>query len=86
MPRYYFHIDDGAPKPDGQGVDLSSLDEARAEAVSAAGTMLKELDGELWNKGGGQWTMHVTDEDGRLLFSLHLAAEVPSGAINYRPA
>lgn len=84
MPRYHFHIDDGSPTPDRHGIELPGVAEARAEAVSAAGSMLNELDGELWNRGG-HWTMHVTDGEGRLLFSLHLAAEVPSGRIIYRP-
>ena len=84
MPRYFFHIDNGSLMPDRDGTKLPGIDEVRAEAVSVAGAMLKDLDGEFWSHGG-QWTMHVTDEQSRLLFSLHFGAEIPSGEITYQP-
>lgn len=84
MPRYFFHIDDGSLMPDQDGTKLPGIDDARAEAVSLAGALLKDLDGEFWTHGG-QWTMHVTDEQSRLLFSLHFGAEIPSGEITYLP-
>lgn len=84
MPRYFFHIDNGSLMPDRDGTELPGIDEARAEAVSLAGAMLNDLDGEFWSHGG-QWTMHVTDEQSHLLFSLHFGAEIPSGEITYLP-
>ena len=84
MPRYFFHIDDGSLMPDQDGTELSSIEEARAEAVSLAGAALEELDG-AFSTHGKQWTMHVTDEQSRLLFSLHFGAEGPSGQVTYLP-
>ena len=84
MPRYYFHIDNGTAAPDPEGTVLSGLPEARAEAVSLAGAVLRDLDGEFW-KEGSPWTMHVTDEHDRLLFSLHFGAEIPTGEVTYSP-
>lgn len=84
MSTYFFHIDDGSLMPDQDGTELPGIDDARAEAVSLAGALLKDLDGEFWSHGG-QWTMHVTDEQSRLLFSLHFGAEIPSGEITYLP-
>ena len=46
--------------------------------------MLKDLGGGFWSHGGS-WTMHVTDEQKRLLFSLHLGAEIASGEVRYLP-
>jgi hypothetical protein len=84
VPRYFFHVDDGGLQTDQDGTELSGIEEAQAEAVLLAGAMLKELDREFWTEGV-HWTMHVTDERRRLLFSLHFSAEIPSGAIMYFP-
>lgn len=84
MPRYFFHVDDGALVPDTDGTNLASIDEARSEAVSLAGSMLNDLDGRFWDHRT-PWTLHVTDEDNRLLFSLHFGAEVPSGEVKFIP-
>lgn len=84
MPRYYFHIDNGSQAADPEGTEFSGIEEARAEAISLAGAVLKDLDGAFW-KQGSPWTMHVTDERDRLLFSLHFGAEVPTGEVTYRP-
>lgn len=84
MPRYFFHIDNGSQAPDPEGTEMSGVDEARAEAISLAGEVLRELDGAFWHQGS-PWTMHVTDERNRLLFSLHFGAKVPTGEVTYRP-
>lgn len=84
MPVYFFHVDDGSLNTDQDGTELPGMEEARTEAVSLAGAMLRDLDGGFWNHGG-RWTMHVTDDQGCLLFSLHFSAQVPSGEIRYLP-
>lgn len=84
MPIYFFHVDDGSLNTDQDGTELPDIGEARAEAVALAGAMLRELDGEFWAHGG-RWAMHVTDDDGRLIFSLHFSAEIPSGEITFLP-
>jgi hypothetical protein len=85
MPRYFFHIDDGTLAPDYEGTELADLADARSAAVALAGALLKDFDGEFWSNGQ-HWTLHVTDEERRLLFSLHLGAETPSGEITFLPA
>ncbi len=63
MPRYFFNIEGGLhPAPDEEGILLPSPDEARAQAATAAGEMLKDLDGRFWDDS--EWQMHVTDEQG----------------------
>ena len=84
MPRYFFHIDDGVSFPDPAGIELPGLTAARAEAVKASGTILADFDGDFW-KSGSPWVMSVTDATGRLLFSLHFSAEIPSGRVMYLP-
>jgi hypothetical protein len=62
MPRYFFHVRDGAYFPDTEGTVLAGPDEARSEAITAASTMLKDTGDALWT--GEEWTMHVVGEDG----------------------
>lgn len=85
MPRYFFHIDDGAFLPDDSGTEFADLDAVRAEAVRAAGDMLVDLDGNFCGSGTA-WTMYVTDDLRRLLFTLQFSAKVPAGAILFAPA
>ena len=58
MPRYFFNID--GESPDGDGLELPDIAAARAEAVRAAGEMLRDWDGDL---PGNQWTMVVNEAD-----------------------
>lgn len=84
LPRFFFHTDDGVLMADQDGTELPGLEEARAQAVSLAGAMLEDLDGAFWNHAA-PWTMHVTDQQSRLLFPLHFAAQTPSGDVTYMP-
>jgi hypothetical protein len=71
MPRFYFNIYDGTEKPDGEGIELADLAHARAEAIRAAGEMIREMGDDL---AGGQWQMRVADESGRTLLTLRFSA------------
>jgi hypothetical protein len=62
MPRYFFNTDGGPYPAADEGVDLKGPKEARSEAVIHAGEMLKDIDGQFWDKP--EWRMHVTDEQG----------------------
>jgi hypothetical protein len=84
MPRYFFHVDDGFSVPDSIGAELPDLDAARAEAVKAAGSILKDFDGDFWARGK-PWLMSVTDEQGLLQFALRFSAMVPSGPVTFLP-
>lgn len=73
MPRYFFHVDDGSGLPDDdEGVDLTSVTDARREAASLAGLALQEGAAGFWD--GQPWSVRCTDEAGRLLFTLCLTA------------
>ncbi len=69
MLRYFFDID-GEPA-DTDGVSLLDMDAVRAEAISAAGEMLRELDGAL---SGESWVMRVTDESRQPVLTLRFSA------------
>jgi hypothetical protein len=71
MPRYFFSVHDSRDMPDRDGVDLPDLKAVRAEAVRAAGEMLRDIDGALT---GEEWIMEVTDEAGRLVLTLRFSA------------
>ena len=60
MPRYFFHVHDGVDQPDTEGVEFPSPEEARAQAVTATGEALRDLDGAFWD-GDREWRMTVTD-------------------------
>jgi hypothetical protein len=42
MPRYFFKVHDGTGLRDDRGTELADRDAAHAEAIVAAGEMLKE--------------------------------------------
>ena len=84
MPRYFFHIDDGQFLLDDIGTELPGYQEARDEAVIAAGEFLSDIDGKFWDQTR-HWRMHVTDERSNLLFTLTFSADIPSGEVQYIP-
>ncbi len=69
MVRYFFDVD-GEPA-DTDGLRLLDMNAVRAEAISAAGEMLRELDGAL---SGEEWVMRVTDESRRPVLTLQFFA------------
>ena len=71
MPRYFFHLHDSRDIRDHEGVDLPDMQAVRAEAIRAAGEMLRDLDGRLT---GEEWRMDVTDEAGQPVLTLHFSA------------
>ena len=67
MPRYFFNVHDGQhpleqDPPDREGTLLADPEAARSQAVTLAGEMLKDLDGQFWR--GDDWCLRVTDEQG----------------------
>jgi hypothetical protein len=76
MPRYYFHVEDHHTTLDETGVDLPSLEEARREALQAAGDMLRNGAGtSVWD--GKPFRMWVTDQPqgrGKTFFTLRFSA------------
>ena len=77
MPRYFFHVHDGADYPDLQGTTLEGLTEARREAVRFAAALLGEQPEIFW--ASGEWRMRVSDEGDLTLFELRvLATDAPA--------
>jgi hypothetical protein len=80
MPRYFFHVRDGKELRDDVGHELPNLETACQEAIVASGQMLQSFHHpEFWN--GEDWTMFVTDETGRELFTIRF-----SGRLNVEQA
>ena len=73
MPRYFFHVIDGREFTDKIGTVLPSREHVRAEAIKAAGEMLRDNGLSFW--GGTEWRMHVTDEAGATVCALNFTAE-----------
>ena len=73
MPRFYFHVRDGRDFIDDEGHELPSLDEAREQAVVAAGEAIRDLGKRFW--AGEEWQMQVTDESGATVCSLSFSAK-----------
>ena len=73
MPRYFFHVHDSISIPDDEGVELRDADDARNQAVVAAGEALRDAGRKFWNSG--EWTMHVVDEAGETVCRLRFSAE-----------
>jgi hypothetical protein len=70
MPRYFFNIEGGPyPDPD-DGIDLNGPEQARDEAITMAGEMLKDVDGRFW--GEPEWRLRVTDEQGATVCTLSI--------------
>lgn len=65
MPRYFFDI--SSERPDTVGVELPDRAKARAEAIRAAGEILRDIDGALSSR---EWIMSVKDESGAIILQL----------------
>ena len=68
MPRFFFHVHDGANYPDKEGVELATWAEAQREAIRFAGTVI--ADSAKTIRLGEDWSMTVTNEVGLTLFRL----------------
>ena len=80
MSRYFFHVKDGTASLDDTGAVVSSMVEVRAEAVRAAGEILRDLGDGFWNHS--LWTMWVTDESGATVLTLSFSGvEIPSAVL-----
>ena len=75
MPRYFFHLADGAYTPDTEGTDLPDERAARTNAIAYMGEILKEDPNLLGNSGA--FRIEVTDEAGALRYSLVTMAITP---------
>lgn len=76
VPRYFFHVADGVREADKEGVELSGDAEAQRAAVAYLGAALEDDPDMLWRKGN--WRVEVTDENGRMRWTvMALAVDAP---------
>lgn len=76
MPRYHFHSADGHRNPDLEGVELPDDRAAQRAAVAYLGAALEDDPDMLWRKGN--WRVEVTDETGRLKWTvMAMAIDAP---------
>jgi len=73
VPKYFFHVHDGTSTRDDEGTDLPDIFAAQEEAIRLSGALLGEMGGKFWD--GEAWSLEVTDDTGRLLFTLRFSAE-----------
>lgn len=77
MPKYHFDVFKPAAEKDIDGIELSSLSDARTEATALAGAMLKET-ADIWALS--DWRIEVTDDHGLMLLRLDVVATIsPAG-------
>jgi hypothetical protein len=83
--RYFFNQIDGEFKPDDEGLELASLDDARFEAVRYAGEVLRDRPSVVWQ--GEDFRIEVTDAKRLLLFTLVVVGmDAPAGGQSTNPA
>jgi hypothetical protein len=77
LPRYFFHTDDGSPDRDDEGTELKDVGSAKCHAVKYASDLICDGKTDFW--GNDDWRMSVTDENGLILFELHImGTEAPA--------
>ena len=78
--RYYFHVQDGEALLDGEGMELSSTEAIREEAIQSSGELLKGANGpNFWS--GEPWRLWVTDQpngEGNTVLTLTFSAHLPA--------
>jgi hypothetical protein len=73
MSRYFFHVINSEFMPDPQGMECSTPDEVKDQAVHIAGAMLKDQGLTLWETGN--FHMFVCDEQNKTHLKLSFVAE-----------
>ena len=73
MPRYYFHVVNGEFLPDTEGVECPTLEEAKEQAVIAAGAMLKDQGLKVWKTR--RYYMFVANEKNETCLKLAFDVE-----------
>jgi hypothetical protein len=72
MPRYFFHVHGVRPCRDEVGEELPDDEAAWAEATITAGELFRDIDGQF--QPNQEWTLEVTDADGRSLYFINISA------------
>ena len=72
-PRYFFHVHDGSSTRDREGTDLPDIYAAQEMAICTSGELLREMGAKFWDCL--EWSLEVTDEAGRVLFTLRFSVQ-----------
>ncbi len=79
MPRFFFHTNNPAERmvQDDEGMEFSSVHEAKCQAVAYAGQLLRDVAETFWNDADFELT--VTDDQGLILFTMRVVGtEAPA--------
>ena len=82
MPRFYFAVRTETHVLLADAVDLSDVEDARLEAARRVGNLLKTHAEILWTDQ--EWQMDITDEQGLILFVIHISAMRTSATMSAR--
>ncbi|TNC48545.1 hypothetical protein FHG66_13420 [Rubellimicrobium rubrum] len=84
MPRYFFNLE-GLPNPEDEGgTVLAGPEQARSAAVTHAGGMLRDIDGQFWS--APERRLRVTDEQGGTVCTLSIKGTAASPRAESRGA
>jgi hypothetical protein len=72
--RYFFHLEDGAPNNDLDGIEFPNLDAVKRELTSLCGEMLADAGLKFWSNP--DWRVRVTDDKGRLVLSVSIQGDI----------
>jgi hypothetical protein len=78
MPRFFFHTNNPAERAvqDDEGMEFSSIHQAKCEAVAYAGQLLCDVAEKFWDDADFELT--VTDAKGLILFTMRvIGTEAP---------
>ncbi len=72
MPRFYFHVHDGTPVPDAEGVELADTPAACAEAIRCSGEIIRDFPRSVSQRL--DWRMIVTNDADLPIYTLRFSA------------
>jgi hypothetical protein len=62
LPRYFFNLEGPPLANNPEGTLVDGPEQARSDAVSLVGEMLKDMNGKFWDAPA--WRLYVTNEQG----------------------
>lgn len=83
MPRYYFHTQTVSRITGAEGMELSDILAARAEAIRTSGELVRDGVATFW--GSRPWSVTVTNAVGAILLEIethgHASTVLPDGSL-----
>jgi hypothetical protein len=84
MPRFFFHTETDGRSTDTEGLVYPGYIEARREGIRTAGQMMQDVPEVFW--GSRPWSVTITDEDGLILWEIHLDGQTSPAGRSLEPA